>query len=216
MARLKQCAGFVGGLTLSLAVHAGTLSKAAIAGQVQQFLDDGRVTGCGVTLSAIEEGASPNDLLKVFNGSFMMSSPFAGLMKGRASTITGAKLLSQNVGPGSVKVLKTEMVWVKAQGAEATTVATGQSIRQSDDPGYIMYLTPIKPLLAMVDAIQNGTPIQIGMRASSQKFDVVLFGKVSMQDDEKAALANCITEWATYVSERYADPKNPPNAPASP
>jgi hypothetical protein len=216
MTRLKRCAGFALGMTVSLAVHAGALSKALIGGQVQQFLDGGRVTGCGVTLSAIEEGASPSDLLKVFNGSFMMSSPFAGLMKGRASTITGAKVLGGDIGPGSIKVLKTEMVWIKAQGAEATTVSTGQNIRQSDDPGYIMYLTPMKPLLAMVDAIQDGTPIQIGMRASSQKFDAVLFGKVSMQDDEKAALANCIIEWAAYVAERYAEPKKGADAPPTP
>jgi hypothetical protein len=207
MAKLKHCAGFALGMTVSLAGHAGALSKALIAGQVQQFLDAGKVTGCGVTLSAIEEGSSPTDVLKVFNGSFMMSSPFAGLMKGRASTITGAKVLSGNIGPGSVKVQKTEVVWVKAQGSEATTISTGQSIRKSEDPGYIMYPTPIKPLLALVDAIQDGAPIQIGMRAFSQKSDAVLFGKVSMSDDDKAALANCITEWVAYVSERYGDQK---------
>jgi hypothetical protein len=216
MSRLKLGACFALGIFFSFAANAGALSKAIIGGQVQQFLDDGRVTGCGVTLSALEEGTSARDVLHVFNGSFMMSSPVAGLMKGRASTITGAQVLSGNLNPASLKVQKTEMVWAKAQGAAATTVAPGQGIRKSDDPGYITYLTPLKPLLALVDAIHDATPIQIGLKSSAKAFDVVLFGKVDMPDDDKAALANCMREWAAHLSERYSDPSKESDVSPSP
>jgi hypothetical protein len=216
MGNLKQCMGLVFGVAFCLASHADTLRAATIAGQVQQFLKDGRVTGCGVTFSAIEVGNSPRDLLTVFNGSFMLSGPFGGLMKGWASSITGANVLAGNYGPDHLKPSKTLMVWAKAQGADATTIVPGQSIGKSDDPGYIMYLTPIKPLMALVDAIYEGTPVQMGMRTSAQKFDVVLFGKVAMPDEDKAALSNCITEWVAYVSERYADPKSGADASQAP
>ncbi len=182
--------------------YAGVLSKASVGGQVQQFLSDGKVTSCGITLYALEEVKSPSDVLSVFNGAFMVAGPAGGLMKGRLATVSASQILAGNFDPAMLRPVKTEMVWLKAQGAEATMLSPGQKVLPSDDPGYITYLTPLPALVAVLSAVFEETPIQIGMKASDGKFDIVLFGKVVMSDEDKAALAACLREWKSNLVEK--------------
>lgn len=178
---------------------AGVLSKAVIGGQVQQFTDDGRVTGCGVTLVAFEEKPFNGTSRLMFNGSFMFSNPVTGLMKGRVVSIPESVAKTGNITAATVKPLRTKMFWAKAQGEVATTVVEGQALKASDDPGYFVYLTPTLPLLAMVQAVLDGTPVQIGVNSAEVKYEMVMFGTVLMSDDHKTALRDCMGEWAKFL-----------------
>lgn len=184
----------------TLIAHAGSVSDAAIAGQVQQFIDAGEVTGCGVTLSAIELLSSPNQTAQVFNGGLSLIGPYGGLVKGKASTVAGKRLLAGDV--SAARVQKTEMVWVKAPGAAATTVMEGQKIAHSDDPGFIMYAADIRALAAVLTAVQESKPIQIGMRTAGSKFDVILAGVVQLSEAQQLQLAQCTVEWAEHVKRK--------------
>ena len=127
-------------------------------------------------------------------------------MKGRAATVPASKLLSGKFDYTMVKALKTERVWAKAQGADATTVSPGEQIRRSDDPGYIIYVTPLKPLLSLITAIFDDVPIQVGTKASGDNIESVLYGKVVMSDEDKGALAACLGDWKSNVLERPPTP----------
>lgn len=173
-----------------------------MTGQVQQFLSDGKVSSCGVSLVAVEEITTAQDKPRVFQGSFMLAGPGGGLMKGRAATAPGDKLLSGAFNLTMLRPLKTERVWAKAQGSDATTVRPGERVQNSDDPGFIVYITPLAPLVALVSAVFDGTTIQIGTQAVGEKFEHVMYGKIVMSDDDREALATCLGEWKTYVLEK--------------
>lgn len=181
----------------ALECHAGTVADALLSGQVQQFMDDGQVTGCGVTLSAVETSAGVNQTAHVFHGSISVMGLTGGLVKGRVSTIPGKKLLA-----GDASALATQaaqMVWVKAPGAAATALLPGQKMNPSEDRGYIIYVASLPPLVKAMIAIQEGKPIQIGMRTAKVDYDVILAGVVEMSPAQQQQLAQCLGEFAAHV-----------------
>lgn len=181
----------------ALESHAGTVAEALLSGQAQQFMDDGQVTGCGVTLSAVETGVGPKQTAHVFHGSISVMGLTGGLVKGRVSTIPGKKLLA-----GDASALVTQaakMVWAKAPGAPATALLPGQKVNQSEDRGYIIYVAALPPLVDVLFAVQDGKPIQIGMRTAKVDYDVILAGVVEMSPAQQQQLAQCLGEFAAHV-----------------
>ncbi|BAL24018.1 hypothetical protein [Azoarcus sp. KH32C] len=133
-------------LLVSAPVSADTVREAALAGELQQFTTDGKVSACGVTISAIElvkTRPAPGDKLLVFNGSFMLYSLSGGLVKGRASEVQGADFLA---GKPNLHPREAAAYWLKAQGKPATSPAPGQGMQPSDDPAYKVYVTEFEPL----------------------------------------------------------------------
>lgn len=181
----------------ALECRAGTVADALLSGQVQQFMDDGKVTGCGVTLSAVETGVGPKHTAHVFHGSISVMGLTGGLVKGRVSTIPGKKLLA---GDASALAIQTaQMVWVKAPGAPATALLPGQRVHQSEDRGYIVYVAALPPLVDAMFAVQDGKPIQIGMRTAKVDYDVILAGVVEMSPAQHAQLGQCLGEFAAHI-----------------
>lgn len=205
MHRLKLWLAIAGACITSLPCHAGLLKQATMGAQVQQFLTNGEVSGCGLNITAVEKGTSPRDVLWGLNGSFVFASLDYGLVKGRAFTVNAADILSGRAGPSSLKPQKTEMVWIKSSGATATTLIPGQTVRASDDPGYIMYLTPLDPLLAVISAIFDKAPVQVGFKSTTPDFDVVLFGAIEMAEADRQALSSCMNELTNYLKKGLLD-----------
>lgn len=185
---------------LALGAHqsrAGTVADAVLSGQAQQFMDKGQVTGCGVTLSAVETSAGANQTAHVFHGSISVMGLAGGLVKGRVSTIPGKKLLA---GDASALVTQAaQMVWIKAPGAPATSPLRAQEVKQSEDRGYIVYVAPLPPLVDAMIAVQGGKPIQVGMRTAKRDYDVILAGVVEMSAAQQQQLAQCLGEFAAHV-----------------
>lgn len=183
----------------ALECHAGTVSDALLSGQAQQFMNDGKVTGCGVTLSAIETSAGANQTAHVFHGSISVMGLAGGLVKGRVSTIPAKKLLAGDA--SALAIQAAQMVWVKAPGAPATALLPGQKVHQSEDRGYILYGAALPPLVDAMFAVQDGKPIQIGLRTAKVDYDVILAGVVEMSPAQQQQLAQCLGEFAAHVKQ---------------
>lgn len=189
--------------------NGGTLSKAVIAGQVQQFVDKGAVTGCGVVFTAFELPSSMDDVLQVFNGSYSLMDVRGGSVKGRSSTVTARHIASGQLTPKTLKIQKTEHVWFKAGGANATAPIEGSTSLKSDDPGYVLYVAGLDELLSITGAIIDKQPIQIGIKSSAKSYDVVLYGTVRLSDDDQAQLAQCLADWFAPIKKKYKDQLDP-------
>lgn len=188
----------------SLECRAGTVADALLSGQVQQFMDGGKVTGCGVTLSAVETGVGPKQTAHVFHGSISVMGLTGGLVKGRVSTIPGKKLLAGDA--SALAIQAAQMVWVKAPGAPATALLPGQRVHQSEDRGYIVYVAALPPLVDTMFAVQDGKPIQIGMRTAKLDYDVILAGVVEMSPAQHEQLGQCLGEFAAHVKAGEGNP----------
>lgn len=182
---------------------AGTISEALISGQVQQFTDKGAVTGCGLVLVALEVVTGPSDVVQVFNGSYSLLGLNGGLVKGRGATITSKQVLAGNLGAKALKPQRTEGVWLKAPEAKATSIMQGQGLLKSDDPGYILYMAELRPLLALSDAVIAGKPIQIGLKTPARNYDVILSGVVQLTEAQHGQFAQCLSDWSASLNEKY-------------
>ncbi len=174
-----------------------------MVGRVQQDIRNGEVSSCGVVLAVTESVQGvPSGKLLMFNGSFSLGEG-AGLVKGRASEIDVKSLLSGRASLEALKPLETTNVWMKAPGAPATTPIKGQSIRKSDDPGYLIYLTDLTSVIELTKAVRSNQQIQIGMRIKSRDFDQALFGTVQMTEAQTQQFDQCINEWVNRMTTKY-------------
>jgi hypothetical protein len=192
-------------LGVHIAGASATLVEGSISGQVQVFTDKGELTGCGLTLVAIEVPKTPGGVLTVFNGSFSLQDPRGGLVKGRAAQLSGRALASGKAVPSDIKPLETEFVWLKAPGAAATFPVNSNAIGRSDDPGYQIYVASLTSLMAVTEAVTDGQPIQVGMRVRGRGTDNALYGKVELSEQDMAQFQQCVGEWSSNVLKRYRD-----------
>lgn len=183
-------------LLLCLPAQADTLAEALFQGQVQQSFEGDKVASCGVVISGLELTNTGDALM--FNGSFAVYDPQGGLVKGGASEID-AKLVGVLNVQNKVRRLKIDNVWLKAQGAPRTTLRSGTTIGNGEDPLYILYATGLQPLVALLRSISEKQPIQIGVRVAGRQFDQVLFGVVNLSDAQSAQLGQCVSEWTDSV-----------------
>lgn len=184
---------------------AGTVSEAAISGQVQQFTREGAVSACGLVLVAVESAPLTSESLQVFNGSYMIVDIAGGMVKGRAATVSGKDVAKGAFGRGAVKPVETTFVWLKAPGSKATSVIDGQSVTMSEDPGYIRYMAGFQPLIDFTVAVLDRKPVQIGFTTKGAQYDAILAGVVQMSDPQLEQLQQCLAEWGEGMKKRYKE-----------
>lgn len=175
---------------------AGVIHEAAISGHVLQNTREGAVTACGLSLFALELGPLTSDSLYSFSGSFMVTDAGGGVVKGRAATISGKDVARGSAGRDSVRPLETNSVWLRAPGSKATTVLEGQTVTQSDAPGFIIYASDFGPLVDFTLAILQRSAIQIGFATKGAQNDVILSGAVRMSNSQLEQFRQCIAELA--------------------
>jgi hypothetical protein len=179
---------------LSLSSNAGSLLPAILGGQVQQFTDNGAVSGCGITLFAVELNAPKQAL--VFNGSAAIYKTGVTAVKGRGSEMDAKLIGSKDFDIKKLKTLKTQMFWLRAKGSPATTIAAGTKFFDSEDKDYRMYVSSFDPVFKFIDSVLTGESVQIGLKVEGRNSEQVLFGTVDISEDEKSQLGACLGELA--------------------
>lgn len=159
---------------------------------MQQFTQNGSVTGCGLTFFGTEKVQVGRAL--VFNGSAVIFKTGAVLVKGRVSEVEAKVLYSPNFNLRDVKPLKTDIVWFKASASAATTPLG--PVKDAEDKGYIIYGTKFDTVFPVLRSVLMGESIQIGFKAGSEKSEKVMFGVVEVSTEEKDQLKNCMGELA--------------------
>ncbi len=138
----------------------------------------------------------------MFSGSFSVYDLRGGLVKGGAFEVD-AKLVGKPNKEKEIRSLQIEDVWFKGHGAPRTTVLEGATVSRGEDPRYIVYVTGLKPLTALLQSISDRQPIQIGVKVTGRKSGQVLFGVVNLSDAQSAQLAQCVAEWSGVMLERH-------------
>lgn len=120
----------------------------------------------------------------------------------RQSTITMAVRWSR-CGPGRPKGGR---FWLKAPGGAVTRPANGKPLTTSAHKHGLMYATRLEPILALITAMQEDQPMQVGFYVISQSMEVVFFGKVQLTDAETAQFSQCFMEWSDALDRRLREP----------
>mgnify|MGYP000104757861 CR=1 FL=1 len=202
----KSSGTFLAALLLAPAFSfAAALSEGMFVGQIQQFIDDGKVSGCGVTISAVETPTQPGGTLNVFNGSISLMNAGGGLVKGRAAKTDAARMLKGEFSVKDITPLPTEFVWLKGHKSNATENSAASKVQRSDDPGYIIYGADFDSITGVFDSILDQAPIQVGVRAKNAKYDTVLFGAVKISNAERDQLLSCLSGLMSNLSEEMKE-----------
>lgn len=202
MKSLILAAAMLASLTQAVA---GTVSEAAISGEVQQFIREGAISACGIDLVAFESTPQTPSSIRAFNGSYVIVDLAGGIVKGRAATVRGSDDSNVSARRYAVKPVETTFVWLKAPGSKATSVIDGQSVTKSEDPGFITYLADFKSLMEFTVAVLDRKPVQIGFTTKGAQYDVILAGVVKMSDPQLEQLQQCIAEWGESMKKQYKE-----------
>lgn len=86
------------GLLAAVPSYAGQVKEAMLFGAVQQFLDQGKPSACGVRITAMET-FKPNveAVMYVHDGSILVHKKFAGSVKGLLITTTTSQVLNKEL-----------------------------------------------------------------------------------------------------------------------
>jgi hypothetical protein len=189
-------------LNICTSASGATLTKAIVKGTVQQFTDNGAISGCGLTVVALQIPDSHQGQISLFNGSFSLLGMAGGIVKGRAAEVDAAIVRAGKIEPKSIKPLQTTYVWMRAPGSEVTMPVAGTSLGKSEDPGYLIYVSNLQSVLGLLDAVQERKAIQLGTRVKGQTADQALYGVVDLSDDDLEQLTLCVQDWSKVVLEK--------------
>lgn len=189
----------IASLSLPALLSAGSLSEATFIGQIQQSMELGKVSSCGVAISAMEIAQPPTGTLNIFNGSLYLVNLSSGLVKGRAAKADAALLVSGKFSEKDIKPVPTKYIWAKGYRSKATAARSLREVMRLDDPTYIIYNSDFDSIMGVFDSILQRKPIQVGMLAQGAPNDTVLFGVVEISDAEREQFRECLSDlFAVY------------------
>ena len=188
---------------MSAAAAAGPVTEVNFLGQPLQYTKQGAVDGCGVRLVGITAPVPGVKKVHTLDVSFNVANPGGGIVKGGLMTLSVQALAARKLDQAVEVPIKG--LWLKAPGSPATTPAEGKVLRAVTHKHALMYGARLPPVLALIEAMQEGKPIQVGFRVSADDMDHVFFGKVEMTDAETAQFTQCYSEWIGALNERLKD-----------
>lgn len=118
------------------------------------------------------------------------------LIKGRVSEADSKALTSPAFNLRDLKPLRTINLWMKAPPSTATS-PDGNGIKDSEDKGYVLYVTRLDAAFPVVQAVLDSGKIQIGFLVQGNKTEQVMFGVVNLSNEEKEQLTNCLGEFSS-------------------
>lgn len=178
------------GVLATVSSYAGQIKEAMLFGAVQQFLDKGQPSACGVRIIAMETFNPKVDMvLYVHDGSILVHKNVGGSVKALLTTTTTSQVLSKQ--QASTPNIPLTRSWFKAPRTAATQVIKDVP---SETESALFYATEFANSLAVIDSALSGEPIQIGFQERGRDIETILFGSVVMSDAEKGQLLNCLQE----------------------
>ncbi|CAN4265615.1 hypothetical protein MCECM63_00110 [Methylophilaceae bacterium] len=120
-----------------------------------------------------------------------------GLVKALFSESTvGA--LSKNNKKVNKKTFNT--FWMKADNSPATKPIKGNAV-DGEDAGSKIYITDTDPLISLYLAIMSGEQIKLAYKFKDESKNMILYGKVSLNEDDFKQIKSCMGELATLIAK---------------
>jgi len=171
---------------------ANPVSEAVITGQPLQYMQEGKVNGCGVRLVGLVEPLPKAKDVEGFDVSFNLYLPGAGFVKGFGFTSSMASFQSMDT---QSKKRRPERLWLRANGADATTPRAGSQQQAQDPPEAILYVTnDIDEIIELFSAVMTQQILQVGMKFPGVGVERIYQGSVRMKQSEVATVARCWDE----------------------
>lgn len=188
---------------LALSAGAGPLTEATMVGQALQYTKAGQIDGCGVRIVGLAPSSSAKMPASVFDVSFNVANPGGGMVKGGLMTMPTASIQAGR--PDGGKKVPISMLWLRAPGSTATTPNAGKVLQASGQEHVLMYGTDLSPVLALVAAMHDRQPIQVGFSVIQNDMDEVFFGRIEMKEGDSQQFAQCFSEWSDAILKRTGD-----------
>lgn len=167
-------------------------------GQVQMSVKDSNTNGCGIRMVGIQ---TPTDLddksapIWIADASFMIYRNNIGMVK---ALISKSKLSEMNSKKANDIAFTT--FWIKADNHAATSPIKGKAVN-GETEGSKIYVTDPDTVINLYLAVLSGEHLKLAYKFKDESKDKILYGKVSLKDDEVRQLQGCMNELATLMSK---------------
>jgi Ni,Fe-hydrogenase III small subunit len=183
---------------------AGPLTEVDLSGQALQYTKAGSIDGCGIRLVGISSPVPGVKSVSVLDVSFNVVNPGAGLVKGGLMDLPVQALVAGDMTKTSEVPIK--MLWLRVPGSKATVPAGGKVLPAMSHKQALMYTTTIEPVLALIGAVHDRVPVQIGFHVTSTDVEAIYFGRIQMEKADLQQFAQCYTEWSDAMMKRLGKP----------
>ena len=198
---------FLAALALTpIVTWASVEQKMTIDGLPSFNMDKGTYVACGITVRAWQELSEPvPQEIFVLNGSINVNvqDEVLGSAKAIVSGIKTRELVASN-GKKHPDPKPLDSFWYKAPNSPATLPLNGK-IMDGDGVGSRIYITSAESATGMISAIVDEKAIQFGFRLQGDSQDTVYFGPVSMKEDEKAQVLQCLSELMVSAKKKIEE-----------
>jgi hypothetical protein len=169
-------------------------------GQPQMLLKDSNVNACGIRFVGLQSPADASDNaapIWIADASFMLYRNNIGLVKALISESTVGELYKKNK-KETQKTFNT--FWMKADNNPATTPIKGRAV-DGESAGSKIYATETDSVISLYSAVMSGEQIKLAYKFKDETKSMILYGKVSLSEDDFKQIKGCIDELATLIAK---------------
>lgn len=187
-------------LLFSLSSFAERLLPIDFVGQIQMSVKDSNTNGCGIRFVGIQ---TPKDFtdkaapIWVADASFMLYRNNIGLVK---ALISESKLSEMNKSNKKVNDRAFTTFWIKADKHAATSPIKGKAVN-GETEGSKIYATDPDSVINLYLAVLSGEDLKLAYKFKDESKDMILYGRVSLKEDEINQLQGCMNELATLMAK---------------
>lgn len=173
------------------AAFAQNAREAMMVGEPLIYGKDGKLTGCGIRVIAMDEVPKAGAVVLVIDSSIQLDMKLAGMMvkfvASRTAMVDGAPVVRSRPAIDSA--------WFRADGFTPTNPREGRTLPTMEPPGGVLYVTVnLKNDLEIMLAMLMGKTVELRVKLKGASGDTVRFGKVVMSDAEATRVQSCLDD----------------------
>ena len=187
-------------LLFSYSSFAERLLPIDFIGQVQMSVKDSNTNGCGIRMVGIQTPSDLNDKsapIWIADASFMIYRSNIGMVK---ALISESKLGEMNKNNKRVNNKAFSTFWIKADQHAATSPIKGKAVN-GETEGSKIYVTDPDSVINLYLAVLSGENLKLAYKFKDDSKDMILYGKVSLKEDEVHQLGGCMNELAKLMEK---------------
>jgi hypothetical protein len=175
----------------STSAQAQNAREATLVGQPLIYAKEGKLTGCGIRVLAMDEAPKAGVAVLLIDSSIQLNMNVAGMMvkfvASRAAMVNGEPVVRSRP--------VVERAWFRADGLTPTSARDGLMMPTSEPPGGVLYVTTsLKNDMSILLAMLNGKTVEMGAKLQGESGDTVRFGKVVLSEAEAGRVQSCLDD----------------------
>lgn len=185
---LRNASLFVALMLSCFAAWPAPIERSSMGAQTQMLVSKGTVVMCGFrVLSTVPTAAGA---FEAIDTSMNVTVEGVGVLK--AGMVRGSLTTNGALGPTTVRPITS--FWFKAPDTDPTSPTQAGFLKAGTPSGFLMHPTAVDAVLPLLRAVQDGSPLLIGVRLAGEQHDRIHSGAAQVNQDDGAQFGRCVDD----------------------